>query len=88
MSAQGVRNPSATRPIAPRRLVEAIILTPENGALRIDLKGELAGILAMAQKTTAAGEVASGRLAEQIKMVAGTGSQQYRTLAAIDLARV
>ena len=79
MSAWGVRNPSATRPIAPRRLVEAIILAPENGALRIDLKGELAGILAMAQKKTAAGEVASGRLVEQIKMVAGTRNHREST---------
>ena len=44
-----------------RRLVEAIIHTPGNATWRIDLKGELAAILAMAQKKTAAGEVTRSR---------------------------
>ena len=58
-----------------RALVEEITLTPEADGLRIDIKGELAGILqlASAQKATAASQVGSGRLAEQVKMVAGTG---------------
>ncbi len=47
------------------------MLTPEGGALRVDLKGELAGILAITQNKTAAPGVRSGRLAEQVKMVVG-----------------
>ena len=58
-----------------RALVEEITLTPDAEGLRLDIKGELAGILqlASAQKGTAASRVGSGRLAEQVKVVAGTG---------------
>ncbi|MBT7110038.1 MAG: hypothetical protein HN941_04205 [Proteobacteria bacterium] len=35
-----------------RSLIDEIVLTPEDGELRIDLKGDLAGILAMASKNT------------------------------------
>ena len=58
-----------------RALVEGITITPDAGGLRVELKGELAGILqlASAQKGTAASEVGSGRLAEQVKVVAGIG---------------
>ena len=56
-----------------RSLINKIRLIPEDGHLRIELHGELAGILAL----SAAGEMPSGlsadRLAEQIKMVAGVG---------------
>lgn len=34
-----------------RGLIEAIVLTPEKGQLRIDLKGNLAAMLAAAQQT-------------------------------------
>ena len=56
-------------------LVEEITLTPDAEGLRLDIKGELAGILqlAAAQKGTAASLAGSGRLAEQVQMVAGTG---------------
>ena len=55
-----------------RSLVDAIVLTPENGELRIDLNGELAGILALAAESKRpAGAIADGQ--EQIKMVAGVG---------------
>jgi hypothetical protein len=57
-----------------RSLIDAIRLVPENGALRIDIQGELGGILALC---TAADTKKPGRegraLAEQIKMVAGRG---------------
>jgi hypothetical protein len=35
----------------PRSLVKAIILTPEAGELKIDVRGDLAGILAISLKT-------------------------------------
>ena len=53
-----------------RSLVKEIILTPENGELQIDVRGDLAGILAVSLKSktpaTRAGEL-------QVEMVAGTG---------------
>jgi site-specific DNA recombinase len=53
-----------------RSLVKEIILTPQNGTLQIDVRGDLAGILAISLKsktpTTRAG-------ASQVEMVAGTG---------------
>ena len=52
-----------------RSLVKEIILTPENGELQIDVRGDLSGILAISLKsktpTTRAGE-------SQVEMVAGT----------------
>jgi site-specific DNA recombinase len=55
-----------------RSLIDEVRLIPEDGQLRISLKGELAGIIAVgeANKKPAASE--EGR-AEQIKMVAGVG---------------
>ena len=70
-----------------QRLVEAMILTPGNAAPRIDFKGELAGILAMAQKKTAAGEVTRGRYVEPTKMVTGTRNWIYLLLFAPALRR-
>ncbi len=55
-----------------RSLVDEIVLTPEHGELRIDLKGELAGILAMSTDSKKpAAAVRDGF--EQIKLVAGGG---------------
>ncbi len=58
-----------------RSLIDAIVLTPDNGKLRIDLHGELAGILALAADGKKPDRVRSGL--EQIKMVAGTRNQRY-----------
>ena len=58
-----------------RSLIEAVILVPENGKLRIDIKGDLIGILdlcAGAEKKKP-GTVSSAGLSEQLKMVAGAG---------------
>ena len=59
-----------------RGLVEAIVLTPENGRLRVEVRGQLASILRLSglanKKTPADGP---GLLAEQIKMVAGARNQ-------------
>ena len=72
-----------------RALVDKIMLRPEAGALRVDLKGELAGILAIAQSKAAAPGVWSGRLVEQVKMVAGARNRLYLLLfaPALPLAR-
>ena len=47
--------------------------TPEDGTLRVDLHGALAGILALCSETRKAGLVSGAGLAEHIKMVAGAG---------------
>ncbi len=57
-----------------RTLIEAIMLTPEDGELSIYLKSDLAGILTLAQnKTKPLAKVAksSGGLAQQVSLVAG-----------------
>ena len=53
-------------------LVSEIVLTPEGGALQIDVRGELVSILALAEggrRDKGAGD--TGALCAQIKMVAG-----------------
>ena len=61
-----------------RNLVDEIVLVPENGHLRIDLKGELASILSFASdKKKPATHVGDGL--EHIKMVAGARNHPYRT---------
>jgi site-specific DNA recombinase len=56
-----------------RSLIDEIRLVPEYGRLRVERRGELAGILApsAAGKKPGGGDAAG--LAEQIKMVAGVG---------------
>ena len=56
-----------------RTLIDEIRLVPENGELRIELRGELAGILALAAHRKKPGGLTAAGLAEQIKMVAGGG---------------
>ena len=53
-----------------RSLVKNIILTPENGELQIDVRGDLAGILAISLKSK---RPAGGAGQSQVKMVAGIG---------------
>ncbi len=53
-----------------RSLIDEIRLVPEGGALEIELRGELAGILALASESTKARGLPTSGLAEQIKMVA------------------
>jgi hypothetical protein len=63
-----------------RTLIEAIILTPEDSELSVYLKGDLAGILTLAQnKTKPLAKVAkgSGVLAQQVSLVAGERCQRY-----------
>ena len=57
-----------------RALIEAVVLTPEDGDLAIDLRGELASMLSLC--AGAETQKASAGVTEevlQIKMVAGTG---------------
>jgi site-specific DNA recombinase len=54
-----------------RSLIEQIRLVPDGSALRIELRGELAGILALASESKQARGRETASLAEQIKMVAG-----------------
>jgi len=49
---------------------------PEDGKLRIELKGELAGILNLCDSKKKPAASYEER-AEQIKMVAGAGNQRY-----------
>nr|WP_234892282.1 zinc ribbon domain-containing protein [Agrobacterium vitis] len=56
-----------------RSLVKDIILTPEDGELKIDVRGDLAGILGISLKGK---RPAGGAGRSQVEMVAGTGIGQ------------
>jgi hypothetical protein len=61
-----------------RGLVDAIILTPDEGALRIELRGNLAAMLSAA--TNAKRSPGTGDLSLQVEMVAGARNKLYRRL--------
>jgi hypothetical protein len=61
-----------------RAVVEAVVLTPVESQLSIELRGELAGILRVAQDGEQASELAQ-KNALQIKVVAGAHSHLYRS---------
>lgn len=54
-----------------RGLIESIVLTPEKGQLRIELRGNLAAMLTVAQETKRSPE--TGDLLVPVQMVAGAG---------------
>ncbi len=54
-----------------RGLIDSIVLIPEKGQLRIELRGNLAAMLAVAQQTKKSPE--TGDLVMPVKMVAGAG---------------
>jgi site-specific DNA recombinase len=56
-----------------RSLIDEIRLVPEDGKLRIDLYGELAGILAISADSRKPAGLSTDGLSEQIMMVAGAG---------------
>ena len=58
-----------------RSLIDEIRLVPVDGELRIEIKGELAGILELcdARANQKPGGLSTAGLAEQIKMVAEVG---------------
>jgi hypothetical protein len=52
-----------------RELIDSIVLTPEKGQLRIELRGNLAAMLTVAQQTKRSPEI--GDLSMPVQMVAG-----------------
>jgi DNA invertase Pin-like site-specific DNA recombinase len=63
-----------------RSLVEDIILTPVEGKIEIDVRGDLAGILTLSVQTK---NPAGGAGSSQVKMVAGAGFGLTRTSATL-----
>ena len=61
-----------------RGLIDAIVLTPEEGQLRIELIGNLATMLTVAQQTKRSPE--SGDLIVPVQMVAGACNRRYLQL--------
>jgi hypothetical protein len=61
-----------------RGLIEAIVLIPDEGALRIELKGNPAAMLSAA--TNAKRSPETGDLSLQVEMVAGARNQRYLQL--------
>ena len=61
-----------------RGLIDSIVLTPEKGQLRIELRGNLAAMLTVAQKTTRSPE--SGDLIVPVQLVAGARNRRYLQL--------
>jgi hypothetical protein len=58
-----------------RGLIDAIVLTPDEGALRIELRGNLAAMLGAA--TNAKRSPETGDLSLQVQMVAGARNQRW-----------
>ena len=64
-----------------RTLIEEVRLVPSDGALRVELRGELAGILELCGTgNKKPGTIFGTGLIEQIKMVEGTGHSQNHSL--------
>jgi DNA invertase Pin-like site-specific DNA recombinase len=61
-----------------RGLIDSIVLVPDDGQLRIELRGNLAAMLTAAQQTKRSPE--SGDLIVPVQMVAGACSQRYLQL--------
>jgi site-specific DNA recombinase len=55
-----------------RSLIDAVVVTPVDGVLEAEVKGDLATMLVLAAETKKAPNAGAFE-AEQIKMVAGTG---------------
>jgi len=61
-----------------RGLIDAIVLMPEKGQLRIELRGNLAAMLTAAQQTKRSPE--TGDLLVPVQLVAGARNQRYLQL--------
>ena len=61
-----------------RGLIDSIVLTPEKGQLRIELRGNLAAMLTAAQ--TAKRSPETGDLSMPVQLVAGARLRLYRKL--------
>ncbi len=70
-----------------RALIDEIRLVPDAGKLRIEIKGELAGILELCREANSKkpGGLSTTGLVEQIKMVAGTRNHRQLTLPSIQI---
>jgi site-specific DNA recombinase len=55
-----------------RSLIEAVVLVPAEGSLKVEVRGELAAILAFGEGKKKPGRM-DRDIAKQIKMVAGVG---------------
>ena len=66
-----------------RSLIDEVRLVPENGELRVEIRGALAGILALSTQNNKTARVGTDGsvsvLASQVKMVAGARCHLYRT---------
>ena len=62
-----------------RELIEEIRLVPENGKLKLELYGELAALINLANE-----HLRSKETGVQITLVAGAGSHLYRTRFHLD----
>jgi hypothetical protein len=62
-----------------RSLIEVIVLVPDHGSLRIEVRGELAAILAFGEGREKPGRM-DRDIAKQIKMVAGARSSHTHRL--------
>ena len=67
-----------------RGLIDAVVLTPLDGKLEIELRGDLAGILAMSEAGKASASSAREK-ALQIKMVAGACNHRELTLPPVPI---
>ena len=61
-----------------RGLIDSIVLTPHEGQLRIELRGNLAAMLTVAQQTKRSPD--SGDLIMPVQMVAGARNRRYLQL--------
>lgn len=61
-----------------RGLIDSIVLTPEKGQLRIELRGNLAAMLTAAQQTKRSSE--TGDLLVPVQLVAGARNRRYLQL--------
>jgi len=61
-----------------RGLIDSIVLTPEKGQLRIELRGNLAAMLTAAQETKRSPD--TGDLLVPVQLVAGARNQRYLQL--------
>jgi len=69
-----------------RSLVEEIILVPEDGELKVELKGDIAGILSLCQTSKKAAGFTPNDL-EQVKLVAGARKQRQSIKISVKIVR-
>lgn len=63
-----------------RGLIDAVVMTPQDGVLHAEVKGDLATMLVLASETRRTPEAEASEV-QQVKMVAGTGFGPKHTIA-------